>query len=135
MRLRSLIYFFLIWFGLLQCISPFVHLHLGNDSQHFASGLHIHALKIAPAQFQTVDVSDSIFSVQQDVGDEHVLTLDIAVKNKNKLIDIVDIPFIILPILLAWLVHVQVRSIRPFEFLQWSNSITLFPSPRAPPAH
>lgn len=40
---RNVMWLLVIWFAVLQTVSPFIHGHLGGDSPAQGHGLHIHA--------------------------------------------------------------------------------------------
>lgn len=74
MRLnRKFMWLLVIWFALLQAVSPFIHAHLGGDSSAQGHGLHIHAYE------QLSDTQHSLKSgdLVHTVGVDEALVKDI----------------------------------------------------------
>ncbi len=64
-----------VWFSILQAMSPFVHAHIGSDNSGQMNGLHIHAFKLLQKSDQNHHLSTNDFAF-----DTHIVVIDIAIR-------------------------------------------------------
>ncbi|MDX1915247.1 MAG: hypothetical protein SFU55_06655 [Methylophilus sp.] len=64
-----------VWFSMLQAMSPFVHAHLGGDNSDQMNGLHIHEFNLLQKSDLNHHVSTNDFAL-----DAHIVVIDIATR-------------------------------------------------------
>lgn len=121
---KKILQFIVIWFAIMQIISPLMHAHIGKDSPIQGSGMHMHIVEIQ-------QVNDKVPTIKNSVGSLHSVGVDKALIKKLDLI---------LPSVLAVLVFILFLTLVRQYFKPYTNSLILIPSslrpdsrPRAPP--
>ncbi len=69
---KKSIWFIVIWFAVLQAVSPFIHGHLEADSPAQGYGLHIHMQELTQANAQSYNKTHTLQSV-----DAHMHTVGV----------------------------------------------------------
>ena len=124
-RTKSISWMIVIWFALLQAISPFIHGHIEADHPSKGVGLHL------PVDELDVAAMDSVPTLKNAVDPMHVVVVDKAIVKNTKWL---DLPLLCLFALVVWgfykpVLGWLVRTCSVFHLLFLRSSAR----PRAPP--
>jgi len=113
-----------IWFAILQMLSPLIHAHVEVDQPEQGHGLHVHAQDL----FQTQNKIPHLYTIANDI---HTIGVD---KALVKSLDLLPLPFFVLLFTIAMLsVFLQASGFQPASFPRLPLYLRPQLSPRAPP--
>lgn len=114
-----------IWFAVLQMLSPLIHAHIAGDTPAQGHGLHLHMQELEQAQ-------DKVPTLKNTTGDLHTISVDKAlVKDKYLFVS----PLLVVLFVLCALLIVKQSSKPGFCFLSPPPFYFRRQSrPRAPPS-
>lgn len=122
---KRFLWLLVIWFALMQTISPFVHGHVELDTPAQGHGLHMHIEGLMQLQ-------DSVHKLKNISAHTHTVSLNKAlVKN----VELLPLPLFAVLFVLCFLVLISKYSYHSYVFnLRLISSLRSTSRPRAPPA-
>lgn len=120
---KKIMWLVVIWFAVLQAVSPFIHGHMGGDTPAQGHGLHIHVQEF-------VQVNDSVHIIKS-AAVAHAIGVDDALV---KSVDLLPSPLFTL-LFVLFLLSLQTKSFTPSSNVLRNLPLYLRPQsgPRAPP--
>lgn len=121
---KNLPWLIVVWFALLQAITPFIHAHLESDSPAQGYGLHMHELNLA-------DLPDTEHTLKNVAAPVHTIGVNNALV---KSIDPLPLPlFAVLFIISLSVVVIRLVSAHFITHPQLPIYLRSLSRPRAPP--
>lgn len=126
MRKKKILWTIVIWFAILQMLSPLIHAHVEADQPDQGRGLHVHAQDL----FQTQDDVTRSYGIVTNI---HTVSID---KALVKSLDLMQLPLFVLLFIIAS-VTLALQSLRCQFTASTFLPLYLRPqlTPRAPPLY
>ena len=115
---KNLLWTIVIWFAVLQMLSPLIHAHVEIDAPSQGHGMHVHLDEMASALAS--QVSDKVPTFQDISANLHTIGINKALLKKNELL---PVPMLmVLFVIFSLVITAQLSKIKPtlkpkFRFL------------------